>query len=69
MISETLLKIVLDFRKVFRGPTKKKPRYIVTHYRGKKAIIVAHDRNSHPEKNYNRKNGTYRWSSLSRKKR
>ena len=52
-----------------RANQKKNTIYIVTHYRGKKAIIVAHDRISHPEKNYDRKNGTYRWSYLSRKKR
>ena len=48
---------------------QKKTRYIVAHYRGKKAIIVAHNRISHPEKNYDRKNVIYCWSSLSRKKR
>ena len=50
------------------GPTKEKLRYIVAHYRGQKPIIVAHDRISHPEKNYDRKNLTYRWSYLPRKK-
>ena len=30
-------------------------------------IIMAHDRISDPKKNYDRKNGTYCWSSLSRK--
>ena len=40
----------------------------MAHYRGQKPIIVAHDRISYPEKNYDRKNLTYRGSSLSRKK-
>ena len=55
-------------RSILTGPSKKKLRYIVAHYRGQKPIIVAHDRISHPEKNYDRKNLTYRGSSLSRKK-
>ena len=50
------------------GPTKKKLRDIVAHYRGQKPIIMAHDRISHPEKNYDRKKLTYRWSYLPRKK-